>query len=342
MLGELSLKLETLQRVTPRPVKHRAFTDLTKWQGKYYVAFRQSEHHMAYDGRLMVMSSEDLKRWQTTEWSAKCGLSNATFLDMGDRLFLYGIDRRGGKRYVCIVGSDGSVEPPQVIDAIEKGSLWRVKRIADMYYGTIYFTTSPREADTHSDSESWLLCSEDGTNWKTLSLILRGQEATETELLNDGRGNLLAFIRRDGPRFPTLAVGFARPPFTTWDITETDRIIHAVAACHWKGQIILVGRSMEEVFPNRHDGDDAEEGQIKALKERLNRKVSTKIWSWSSQSGLTELLTLPSQGDCSYAGIVPEKDRLVISYYSQHEQIAADPDFSTLQGGAEVFVCTVT
>ena len=342
MLGELSLKLETVQRVTPRPVKHRAFTDLINWCGRYYLTFREATDHMSYDGSPVVMWSTDLQEWQRVEWSDDRDLRNGKFLDAGDRLFLYGahrIAKGSGGHHVASIGTDGTLLRTEPI-SITSGSPWRPKRIGSKIWVATYRGTAPPEPDGHVDHEAWLECSDDGLNWQPVSLILRGQEATEVEILPDSDdGNLLAFIRRDGPRYPTLAMGVARPPFTEWQITETDKIIHAVAACHWQGRIIVVGRYMDQMFPNRFPND--EDTFDVSLGERLNRKICTKVWSWSAEGGFEDLLTLPSQGDCSYAGIVPEQDRLVISYYSQHELIAEDPDFSTLQGGAEVFVCTV-
>src|SRR6185312_14204360 len=40
---------------------HNAFTDLTRWQGKWYCTFREADGHVGGDGKIRVIESADGK-----------------------------------------------------------------------------------------------------------------------------------------------------------------------------------------------------------------------------------------------------------------------------------------
>jgi hypothetical protein len=331
------LRLEKITRLTDFPIKHRAFTDIAKWHGKYWVSFREGTDHLSLDGKLVVMSSSDLNNWTRQEFSQDCDLRDSKFLLINEeKLNLYCFGRCSHNPIQTFVYESSNDKPGhsfRTISIDRSCVLWRPRIINKKMYVACYTIDDQPDPDGHARSDVWLYSSDDGIKWQQVSCILKDQEGTETELLADANGNLIAFIRRDGPRFPTMVVGLAEFPYTRWKLSESDKIIHAAAACHWKNHIIVVGRYMAEPFPL----DPA--GRSKA--ETLNRKICTMLWSWTPDKGFEELLNLPSQGDCSYAGIVTEPDQLVISYYSQHRIIANDPEFVTLKGGAEVFVAKI-
>lgn len=334
------MQLTFLERITGRPEQHCAFTDMAYWNGKYYVSFREASSHLSMDGRLVIMSSPDLKSWHKEYFANVADLRDAKFLVVPEGLLMFGWARTNDPdsdcEYICLIDKETlTVAKSSKAEIAARNVFWRPKRVSNKYYVATYTCTSAAQPNGHVDSEAWLFSSDDALHWERVSRIL-GQEATETEILPGNNGDMIAFIRQDGPYYPTMAIGISKPPFTDWQIIDSGKIIHAAAACHWQDRIIVVGRYMKEPFPNRIPGDEnPPQG------EALNRNIRTMIWSWSIENGFEELLELPSQGDCSYAGIVPEKDRLVISYYSQHELIARDPGFNTMDGGAEVFVATV-
>lgn len=336
--------LETCRRVTSGNGRHHAFTDLIQWNGRYFLSHREARGHRSKDGRTVVVSSEDLETWREEHFPGSDLLPDyGRFLDLGSELGLYGFrtidDPAGnllGQAWVSRINTRGSPLPAQPLEIERNQYIWRPRRIGERYYTSTFRSRAPGEYDSE------LFVSSDGLRWERLSVILSGHGAIETELLGDEDGSLFAFIRRSPPptsNLPkTLAVAVSSPPYARWEvICETDQIIHAVAACWWRGRIILIGRHLPEPAPWAQEGAPDFQQRF----ENHYRRVTTRIWSWSRRTGLVELLRLPSLGDCSYAGVLPERDRLLISYYSQHEQIAADPAFNAFEGGADVYLCVV-
>jgi hypothetical protein len=332
-------RLHSIQRITSRPEKHRAFTDLIRWRGRYYLSFREATSHLSYDGRLVLLSSANLVDWNREELAGDADLRDAKFLAVGDALHLYGFERTPETTCVkyAVLGSTGSIDAHGAIAGTTGLAFWRPKLIHGRYYCSGYRVTSEPSPDGHVDSEALLFTSDNAIDWEQSAAILRGEEATETELLELSERRMAAFIRRDGPRFPTLSVGISAPPYSEWMTGDSGRIIHAVAACWWRGQVVVVGRYMREPFPDRVNSPNLSA----VLCEQLNRNIRTNIWTWDEVHGFQLRLELPSQGDCSYAGIWPDEDRLAISYYSQHELLEHNSQYNTLDGGAEVFIAEI-
>lgn len=61
-------------------------------------------------------------------------------------------------------------------------------------------------------------------------------------------------------------------------------------------------------------------GQFLTVVRLYSPKVRTALCQLDpNKPELKELLTLPSGGDCSYAGMVWHQSKLFVSYYSSHE-----------------------
>ena len=45
---------------------HNAFTDLVRWQGRFYCAFREGKGHAGDIGKLRIISSAEGQRWETS------------------------------------------------------------------------------------------------------------------------------------------------------------------------------------------------------------------------------------------------------------------------------------
>src|SRR5262245_55870358 len=56
-------ELVSVTRIWDR-APHNAFTDLIRWHGKWYCAFREADAHVGGDGRLRVLESADGKAWE--------------------------------------------------------------------------------------------------------------------------------------------------------------------------------------------------------------------------------------------------------------------------------------
>jgi hypothetical protein len=54
--------------------KHNAFTDLTRWNDRWYCAFREGDAHVGGDGKLRVLTSADGKAWESAALLAEDGI----------------------------------------------------------------------------------------------------------------------------------------------------------------------------------------------------------------------------------------------------------------------------
>ncbi len=45
---------------------HNAFTDLLRWNNRFYCVFREGRGHVSTDGKIRVLESGDADRWETS------------------------------------------------------------------------------------------------------------------------------------------------------------------------------------------------------------------------------------------------------------------------------------
>jgi len=117
----------------------------------------------------------------------------------------------------------------------------------------------------------------------------------ETDLLFGATGDCHCLLRRDG-RPATAMLGHSRPPYNRWSWRTLGVRIGGPVWCRIGGEIYAVVRLYD--------------GRVRTAICRLHL----------AKARLEERLVLPSGGDSSYAGLLPQDDRLLISYYSAHEQ----------------------
>lgn len=124
---------------------------------------------------------------------------------------------------------------------------------------------------------------------------------TETTLRFLDDGTMVAMTRRTG-RSPEGWIGMARPPYTDWKFTVSNKRFGG---------------------PNLIQLPD---GSWLAGSRGYDKPVTMDLWRLDLETAqFDDLLSLPSGGDTSYPGFaVDEKqNRLLVSYYSSHEGKAA-------------------
>ena len=52
---------------------HNAFTDLVRWKGAFYCAFREGRGHVSADGKIRVLKSKDASLWDSATLVALAG-----------------------------------------------------------------------------------------------------------------------------------------------------------------------------------------------------------------------------------------------------------------------------
>ncbi|NLE39654.1 MAG: hypothetical protein GX621_16670, partial [Pirellulaceae bacterium] len=281
---------------------HNAFTDLIRFQGQWYLSFREANSHaVSGDGDVRVLRSADGANWESVAlldygpaWDMRDAKLNIT---ADGRLMLNtaaaplaSISERQSLVWFTDDGADWTDGPHEIGEP--NWWLWgvQVHPTSGSVYGVGYgdITTHPRTTRLYR--------SENGVDYQTIVPTLTGQPETgETSLIFRSDGSAVALVR-DNTGVERSFVGTATGDYTDWTFRQIDKRVG--------------GPELVEL----------PDGNILAA-TRLHAPVVRTSLSWlDPESGqMTELLTLPSGGDSSYPGLVWHDDLLWMSYYSSHE-----------------------
>jgi hypothetical protein len=278
---------------------HNAFTDLIRWRGRWHCTFREGNDHVGGNGRIRVLVSDDGASWTPAAAIAEPGIDlrdPKLSVTPDDRLMMVaGGSVYEGKRYLgrqprVMFSSDGKTwSAPQRV--LRDGDwLWRVTWHEGRAYGVSYRTA----AEASAEWTATLVSSRDGTTFDEVATFAVPDRPNETTLRFMPDGEMVALVRREaGNRLAW--VGRSRAPYTDWSWRET---AHQVGGPNFirlpDGELWASGRS----YP----------GGPKTVIARL-----------TIDGGYDPVLTLPSGGDTSYAGMVWHEGLLWVSYYSSHE-----------------------
>ena len=306
------VRVESVRRVSHNG-EHNAFTDLVRYQGKFYLTFRSCpDGHMVHPtSSILVLSSEDGREWeQVHRFSvAKRDVRDPHFLVFKEKLFVY-----TGTWY-C---GDASPEIPEMNLHLgyaawtENGRSWRGPKMLEGTYGHYiwraaehagkahlcgrrkrkFAQTSTRE-EKNMLTESALLESDDGLIWRTAGFF-QEQYGNETAFLIQQDGSILAVARTGSGR--NAQVLRSRPPYQQWDRRDLDRHIGGPLLARWGPHYLVGGRKTMTGDPR------------------------TSLY-WFVNNALHEFAELPSAGDNSYPGFLElSPTRGLVSYYSTHEK----------------------
>lgn len=298
--------------------EHNAFTDLIRWQGKFWLTFRScpSGHGVDSAASIIVLSSEDAKTWKQVHRFAvpDRDTRDPHFLDFKGRLFIYtGTWWSGGGPlprekydlnkhlgYAAWTADGKTWEGPRQLEGTYGHYIWR----AAAHGGTAYLCARRKRAYSENESgaggtpivESALLESEDGLLWRFRSFF---QETlgNETAFQFTGDGSILAVSRAPGQK---AQVARSRPPYLEWDRLELPHHVGGPLLAKWGDRWLVGGR--------RSGGADGE-------------GPKTALYWLGTDDALHQFADLPSGGDNSYPGFVElSPTQGLISWYSSHEK----------------------
>ncbi|MCH2373590.1 MAG: hypothetical protein MK538_05365 [Planctomycetes bacterium] len=294
--------------------RHNAFTDLTKFQGALYLAFRDCPdgHGVSPNASVIILTSKDAREWkQVHRFSVpKRDTRDPHFLVFKDRLFVYtgtwysgdtpakSEDLEMNLHLGYAVWSDnGEVwSDPTLLEGTFGHYIWRAAAYGEKAFlcgrRKIGFEVGPKREP--NEVESLMLESDDGLIWRKRATF---QEIAgdETAFLFDQEGNILGVGRRR-PRAQLLR---SKPPYTQWERSELDRHIGGPLVANWGGRTVVGGR-------------------------RSTGKGPRTSMCWLVDSELREFAELPSGGDNSYPGFVAiTPTEALLSWYSSHEGTAS-------------------
>jgi hypothetical protein len=278
---------------------HNAFTDLIRFGGHWYCAFREGESHVSDDGRLRVIRSEDGEEWSSAalmEWEggdvrdAKLSVTaDGQLMLSGAVRFLQPVDgnRHQSVSWLSENGTDWS-EPHACTTGL---GTWRWSTTWHGQYGYSFGYSG-------KDPALCLYRTSEGKNWEVVKdEVFPDPESypNETSLVFLPDHTAYCLLRRDKGSC-TAMLGKARPPYEEWEWTDLGTRIG--------------GPKMIRL----------EEGRLLATVRLYDGKTRTSVCGVDpEESTITEALKLPSGGDTSYAGMVQRGDTVWISYYSSHK-----------------------
>lgn len=297
-LNNNSIKLVDVQKIWDK-APHNAFTDLIRFNDKFFCVFREGETHISPDGALRVITSADGENWKSAALitSPDSDLRDAKItVTPSGKLMLSGAEALHDKsvhtHQSLVWFSDDGVNWSKKFEIGDPDFwLWRTTWHNNNAYNFGYGCGEKKSLR--------LYYSKDGKKFTTLveNLNIEGYP-NETAVVFKG-DTAICLLRRDGEKNSGL-LGTSLPPYKNWKWTDLAVKIGGPA-------MILLPDGKLLAAVRLYDGD----GQKSARTSLCTINSGT--------SKLTEVLTLPSGDDTSYAGMVFQGGFLWVSYYSSHE-----------------------
>lgn len=182
--------------------KHNAFTDLIRFQDRWYCVFREGADHAKGAGKIRVLRSDDGKEWKSAAIIDQDGADlrdpHLALSPKGELMIVGGAaipptrdPVKDHFSFVCFSknGTDWT-KPERTVESWQW--LWRVRRHGDHVYGVAYRSnaTPPRTY------EGILFKSSDGKKYDRVTTF-DVPNATEASVVFDG-DTMICLQRRDG------------------------------------------------------------------------------------------------------------------------------------------------
>jgi hypothetical protein len=294
--------------------EHNAFTDLARYRGWIYLAFRSCpDGHMVFPtSSIIILRSRDGAAWEEAHrfHVELRDTRDPHFLVFKGKLFVYtgtwysgptapdrqNYDLNKHLGYAAWTDDGATWHSPVMLEGTFGHYIWRAAACGDKAYlcgrRNIGFAVGVRGEGRKV--ESIMLESDDGLIWRKRA-VFQEIAGDETAFLFEPDGSVLGIGRRGSAPAQLLR---SKPPYTKWDRQDLDRYIGGPLITKWGNRVVIGGR--------------------KTLSKEAGPKMS---FCWLVGGQLHEFAELPSGGDCSYPGLVElAPGRALISYYSSHEK----------------------
>jgi hypothetical protein len=296
--------------------KHNAFTDLIRFQNRWFCTFREADDHVGGDGKLRVLTSTDGEFWESAALLGESGIDlrdpKLSITNDGRLMIVAGGSVYNGEKTLkgrqprVAFSKDGRNWTPTQRVLNEGDWLWRVTWHGGKCYGIAYDASkrSTPEAQAAAASKrpvlsgpaDWklkLLVSDDGIAFDLITHLDVPGHPNETTLRFLSDHTMIAMIRREGGD-KNGWIGTSQPPYREWKYTPTT---------HRFG-----GPNFTVI------ADD----QMWAGSREYTGGAHTVLAKFSATT-YEPILRFPSSGDNSYPGFVYHDGLLWMSYYSSHE-----------------------
>ena len=275
---------------------HNAFTDLIRFKGKWYCTFREATNHGSSIGVVRVIESKDGNDWKSAALVSEKNIDlrdpKLSIMPDGRLMLIMGgiVNNEEGKQItraprVSFSKNGRRWTRPQKVLA-EDHWLWRVT-----WHKGVGYSVS-KLGDGKEPRRVMLYKTSDGLEWEWVTEfrpIPAWPNETTVRFLEDDK--MVALLRRN----ETAWIGTSFPPYEVWDWSDTN---------------LRIGGPNFIQLPN---------GELWASGRFYGEEENTTVLASMTQHSYEPVLTLPSGGDNSYAGMVWHEDLLWMSYYSSHE-----------------------
>lgn len=270
---------------------HSAFTDLIRFQDRWYCIFREAESHAGSIGKLRVLTSRDGEKWESAALLVEEGIDlrdpKLSIMPDGRLMIVAGGTVYDGTVYKTraprVAFSRDGLEwtPPRRVLA-EDHWLWRVT----WHKGLAYSVSKLNEGS--KPRRGFLYSSTDGLRWQWIT-ELEVDQISETTLRFLPNGEMIALVR-------PWWIGTSQPPYQEWTFHKMK---------------LSIGGPNFIRLPD---------GSLWAAGRRYHPDgTTTTVLARMTRNSYEPVLTLPSGGDTSYPGLVWHNNLLWMSYYSSHE-----------------------
>lgn len=293
---------------------YSAFPSIEKFNGKYYITFREGEGHV-FDkngiaaGKIRVLCSEDGEEWKSVALLAKDGFDlrdpKLSVTPDGRLMLTIGGSVYEGKELKQRIphvafsndGYDFSNPVPAVFSSdIPFGMewLWRLTWNGDTGYSVIY------------GEKFALVKTTDGLHYDTITELDVDGVPNETTVRFTKDGRMAMMIRRENDGKGRYGWwGVSEAPYTDWSFIPMG-----------------LGLGGPDFTILEGEGDLGTDSPLVIAGTRsylIARSPKTILLKGNLDGLFEEVCVLPSGGDCSYTGFLVEGDELWTVYYSSHE-----------------------
>jgi hypothetical protein len=275
---------------------HNAFTDLARFNDRWYCVFREGAGHVSADGKVRVLTSDDGKSWKSSALLAhaagdlrdpKLAVTPDGELMISTVVWTPNHPTRKHQS-LAYFSRDGEKWSDPVAIGDENFWLWRTSWHDKVAYNIGYAT--------HGDKQVRLYSSRDARRFQTLveRLDVKNKSPNESAIIWKADGTAYCLLRCEDPN--RAQVGIAKAPYRDWTWHALDQAFGGPNLIeHTSGALLAAGRIYT---PSAH---------------------TSLCWLDVKSKKLVELVNLPSGGDTSYPGLVWHEGLLWMSYYSSHE-----------------------
>ena len=302
---------------------YNAFTDLTRFQGNWYLVFAassgQSVPAIGQPGRIRVLESADFQSWTSVAVLSSSGdlrdpkitvtPSNQLMIISGDVSQIAPYVVQSAAWFSSNGTNWGNENPTGVADSW----IWRTVWHDGVGYGIAY---GPNNTDPTGGSEqtTWLLTTTNGLNYSAaLQLSPTGQMADEAGLAFLPNGTAVMVTRRDWETTSSVGISTAASNYTNWTFTNANLQLESPNLLTLPdGRIVAAGR----------------------MYAQPNVAYTGLAWVDPTTGTLTPFLKFANTygTDTGYPGLYWYNNQLMVSYYSTNP---TGP-------GADIFVAQVT